>query len=66
MDARPYVAHSSYEYARLCLRSGDPQHRDRALGLVSAALDIAHDLRMSRLARKAITLRAEIQKAMTA
>ncbi|MBA2452186.1 MAG: hypothetical protein H0V47_03380 [Chloroflexia bacterium] len=66
MDARPYVAHSSYEYARLCLRSGDPQWQDRALGFVSAALDIAHEVRMSGLARRAISLRAEIQKVMTA
>lgn len=66
MGARPYVAHSSYEYARLCLRSGDRQCQDRALGLVSTALDIVHELRMSRLARRAISLRAEIQKTMTA
>ncbi len=66
MGAHPYVAHSSYEYARLCLRSDDLQSHDRALGLVSTALDIAHDLRMSRLARRSITLRAEIQRALSA
>lgn len=58
MSARPYVAQSQYEYARLLLARRASGDRDRAMDLLDQAGRIATDLGMRALLRRANTLRA--------
>lgn len=56
--ARPYVAQSQYEFARLLLSRRAAGDRDRAMDLLDQAGRIATDLGMRSLIRRANALRA--------
>jgi tetratricopeptide (TPR) repeat protein len=49
MRARPWVAHTQHDYARMLLTRDGPGDRERARDLLSAALETALDLGMTAL-----------------
>jgi DNA-binding NarL/FixJ family response regulator len=55
--ARPWLAHTQHRYAEMLLAHALPQDRERAVGLLDAALDTARALGMSALAERATALR---------
>jgi class 3 adenylate cyclase len=61
MGARPFVAHTQQEYADMLLRRGKPGDREKALELVSEALDTAQELGMKALVEKALALKLQAQ-----
>jgi len=63
MGARPFVALTSYDYARLIPIEGDALAHKRALALAEEALRIARDIGMKRLARDTEELRRRLLKA---
>jgi predicted ATPase/DNA-binding XRE family transcriptional regulator len=56
MDAQigawPWLAHSQYEYANMCLRRGRTQDREQAIGLLNKALEAAKKMGMVHLEKK--------------
>jgi DNA-binding CsgD family transcriptional regulator/tetratricopeptide (TPR) repeat protein len=58
LGARPLLARTRYEYARLLLAEGRPAERERAWALLDRALDVARELGMAALAEQAAVLRA--------
>lgn len=58
MGARPYVAQSQFEYARMLLARRAPGDRDRAMELLDQAGRIATELGMRALLRRTNALRA--------
>jgi AAA ATPase domain len=58
LGARPWLARTRYEYARMLLARGQPADRHRALGLLDRALASAGGLGMAAVAEQARTLRA--------
>jgi tetratricopeptide (TPR) repeat protein len=56
MGARPFVARTQDQYARMLLARDGPGDRDKALGLLTQALGTARELGMERLAGRAETL----------
>jgi hypothetical protein len=56
MAARPWLAHTQYDYARALLRRGDPGDREQAAELLTAAATSARDLGMRSLADKVSSL----------
>ncbi len=61
MDARPWVAHTQYNYARMLARRAAPGDRRRALELLAHALRTAHELGMKKIIERALALRVELQ-----
>ncbi|MDP2674150.1 MAG: protein kinase [Dehalococcoidia bacterium] len=61
MGARPYLAHTQHDYASMLLRRGAPGDREKALGLVTQALDTAQELGMKPLVGKALALKLKAQ-----
>ncbi|MEW6272433.1 MAG: hypothetical protein AB1689_24385, partial [Thermodesulfobacteriota bacterium] len=53
MGARPYVAMTSYDYARLMPLAAGPRARQRAVALAEEALRLAREIGMRRLEREA-------------
>jgi DNA-binding CsgD family transcriptional regulator/tetratricopeptide (TPR) repeat protein len=49
MGARPWLAHTQYEYGTMLLSRGRSEDRDRAQALLTSALETAVDLGMSAL-----------------
>jgi tetratricopeptide (TPR) repeat protein len=49
LRARPWVAHSEHEYARMLLERGEPGDRERAVELLGRALETARSLGMASL-----------------
>jgi predicted ATPase/class 3 adenylate cyclase/DNA-binding NarL/FixJ family response regulator len=49
MDARPWLAHTQHEYAKMLLARNQPGDDDQATALLDAALSTAHDLSMRAL-----------------
>jgi hypothetical protein len=58
LGARPLLARTRYEYARMLLRRGRPGDRHRALGLLERALASAGSLGMAAVAEQAKALQA--------
>jgi tetratricopeptide (TPR) repeat protein len=56
MDARPWLAHSQHEYARMLLARGGPADRDRAAELLTACVSTFRELGMDRWAESAAAL----------
>ena len=52
MGARPWLAHTRYDYARALLARAEPGDRERAHELLSRAGASAHELGMSSLVRR--------------
>jgi hypothetical protein len=52
LGARPWLAHTQGEFARLLSRRGDPHAIKRAAALTNAALVTAAELGMTRLQRR--------------
>lgn len=46
MDAKPWVAHTRYQYARMLLRRGEREDVIRANGMIDEALKMAQQLGM--------------------
>jgi tetratricopeptide (TPR) repeat protein len=59
LGARPLLARTRYEYARMLLRRGQSEDRSRALGLLDRALATASSLDMAALVEGIQTLQAE-------
>jgi hypothetical protein len=53
------VAQTQYDYARLLLRRGKAEDRQKAVSLVSEALDTATHLELPRLREKLLGLQSE-------
>jgi DNA-binding CsgD family transcriptional regulator len=53
---RPYVAHTQYDWAAMLVRRGNPDDRERALDLTRAAVDLAEQIGMTRVATRAHAL----------
>jgi hypothetical protein len=52
MGARPLLAHTRHEYAVALLKQGRPEDRERANGMLDAALATAEELGMTALAER--------------
>jgi class 3 adenylate cyclase len=61
MGARPWVAHTQHNYAEMLLTRDEPGDREKALGLLSQALDTAQELGMKALVEKALALKLRAQ-----
>ena len=59
MGARPFVAHTQHEYARMLLARGQSGDYERALELLDSALATAQELGMKSLSDKAKALREQ-------
>jgi DNA-binding CsgD family transcriptional regulator len=56
MGAKPWLAHTQHEYARMLLRRGHPDDVDKAAGLLTEALNISRELGMRALEERLVTL----------
>jgi len=61
MNARPWVAHDQYNYAKMLLARAAPGDRDRALALLQAALATAEELGMAKIIERGLALKAQAQ-----
>src|SRR3990170_2444716 len=61
MGARPFVAHTQHQYANMLLRRDAPGDREKALELVTEALDAAQEMGMKALVEKALALKLKAQ-----
>jgi tetratricopeptide (TPR) repeat protein len=60
MGARPFVARTQHQYARMLLARDGPGDREKALILLTQALDTAKELGMERLAGRAEALMGQL------
>jgi len=56
MGAKPYLAHTQHEYARMLLARGNAGNREKAMSLLEEALAISRELGMESLEEKALAL----------
>ena len=61
MGARPFVAHTQHQYANMLLARDAPGDREKALELVTEALDAAQEMGMKGLVEKALALKLKAQ-----
>jgi class 3 adenylate cyclase len=61
MGARPWLARTPHDYAKMLLARDEPGDRERALELLSQALDTAQELGMKALIEKALALKLRAQ-----
>jgi class 3 adenylate cyclase len=61
MGARPWVAWTQHDYADMLLRRDEMGDREKALELVTEALDAAQEMGMKRLVEKALALKLQTQ-----
>nr|MDP9237548.1 tetratricopeptide repeat protein [Chloroflexota bacterium] len=61
MNARPWVAHDRYQYAKMLLARAAPGDRDRALALLQPALATAEELGMAKIIERALALKLQAQ-----
>jgi len=59
MNARPWVAHDQYNYAKMLLARAAPGDRERALELLQLALDAAQDMGMKKLVDDCLALKMQ-------
>jgi eukaryotic-like serine/threonine-protein kinase len=57
----PWLGWTQFQYADMLLRRGSPGDREKALSLLSQALDIAQRLEMKALLERALALKLEVQ-----
>lgn len=60
LNARPFVAHTQYEYARMMLARGRRGDQEKARTLLEHALATAQKLEMKPLVEKIVTLRGQM------
>ncbi len=60
MGARPFVARTQHQYARMLLARDGPGDRDKALVLLTQALGTAKELGMERLVGRAEALLGQL------
>jgi DNA-binding NarL/FixJ family response regulator len=58
--ARPWLAHTRYQYAAMLLARGVPEDRERAIALIDEALQAAREVGMNALAERAGALRESL------
>ena len=63
MGAKPWLAHTQHEYARMLLRRGHPDDVEKAGGLLHEALGISRELGMHALEERVVMLQAHVQSA---
>ena len=63
MGAKPWLAHTQHEYARMLLRRGHLDDIEKAIGLLHEALGISRELGMRALEERVMTLQAHVQAA---
>jgi DNA-binding CsgD family transcriptional regulator len=56
MGAKPWLAHTQHEYARMLLRRGHPDDSEKAAALLDDALAISRELGMRALEERVVTL----------
>ncbi|HLA18523.1 MAG TPA: adenylate/guanylate cyclase domain-containing protein, partial [Dehalococcoidia bacterium] len=61
MGARPWVAYTQHQYANMLLARDAPGDREKALELVTEALDAAQEMGMKALVEKALALKLRAQ-----
>ena len=61
MGARPWLAHTQHDYADMLLRHDEPGDREKALELVSEALNAAQEMGMKPLVEQALALKLQAQ-----
>jgi class 3 adenylate cyclase len=61
MGARPWVAWTQHQYADMLLRRDEVGDREKALGLLTQALDTARALGMKTLVERAVALKLQAQ-----
>lgn len=48
LNARPWIAHTQYNYAKMLIARDAPDDKPKALALLQQALDMAQELGMQR------------------
>ena len=61
LRARPWSARSCYDLARALVRRGGPGDRERAVGLLNHALEIANTVGMAKLVEEALAVKLDLQ-----
>jgi class 3 adenylate cyclase len=61
LGSRPWTAHTRYDYASMLVARAGPGDRERALGLLSKALDTAQETGMKQVVERGLALRIELQ-----
>ncbi|KKK82898.1 hypothetical protein LCGC14_2798790, partial [marine sediment metagenome] len=61
MGARPWVAQTQHDYASMLLARDEPGDREKALELLTQALDAAQELGMKTLVERALALKLQAQ-----
>jgi eukaryotic-like serine/threonine-protein kinase len=61
LNARPWVAHDQYNYAKMLLARAAPDDRAKALPLLQQALETAEELGMKKILERALALKLETQ-----
>ncbi|MEE8370356.1 MAG: hypothetical protein V3S00_06280, partial [Dehalococcoidia bacterium] len=61
MGARPWLVHTQHDYADMLLRRDEPGDREKALELVSEALNAAQEMGMKAIVEKALALKLRAQ-----
>jgi hypothetical protein len=63
MGARPWLAHTQHDFARMLLARDEPGDRERALALIRTALQTYRELAMEGGARRALELERALRAA---
>ena len=66
IGARPWLAHTQHDYARMLLARDKPGDREKARELLRRAADTARELAMTRLAEEVLTLTGRGDRAHSA
>ena len=61
MGAKPWLAHTQHEYAKMCLARNQPGDREQALALLDEALAMSRELEMRALENRVGALREQAQ-----
>ncbi len=61
MGARPWLARTQHDYAKMLLARDEPGDREKALELLTQALDTAQDLGMKALVERSLALKLQAQ-----
>jgi class 3 adenylate cyclase len=61
MGARPWLAHSQYNYAKMLAARNSQNDQRRAMELLREALDTAYELGMKRIIERGVALKLELQ-----
>ncbi|MEX2159951.1 MAG: AAA family ATPase [Dehalococcoidia bacterium] len=61
LGSRPWTAHTQFDYASMLVARGAPGDREKALDLLSKALETAQEIGMKKIVERALALRMELQ-----